>query len=136
MTGEDQVIGTNQIGTLEADRTYQYDTLDRLGPNVTLKDSNNWSAPASVTSTYYYDNLGNRTSHSDRGATAIEYSHDAANRLNDWGIVNTSTLHNAAGNQVKIPNVQGTALFDAGYDHLNRLTNISTPGAYGDTSFN
>ncbi|MBX3396770.1 MAG: hypothetical protein KF841_15540 [Phycisphaerae bacterium] len=124
VTEEDQVTDTYQIDKLEAVRTYGYDMLDRL-TSAALTDSSDWSAVATQTTTWSsLDDLGNWLTHSDRGATAINRTFDKANRMNDWGIVNTNTLHNAAGNQVKLPTVAGDALHPVVYDHLNRLTAV------------
>ena len=53
------------------------------------------------------DDLGNWLTSVDRGGSAINRTFDKANRMNDWGIVNTATLHNAAGNQ----RTMGTFIF-------------------------
>ncbi len=71
----------------------------------------------------------------DRGATPVTRTFDKANRMNDWGIVNTNTLHDLAGNQVKIPSTAGLELFNAADDHLNRLRTIKTAMNQGVATF-
>jgi YD repeat-containing protein len=65
---------------LDADRTYGYDTLNRLLTGR-VADTQDWTSASFKTSWYNYDDLGNRISHAYRDTTAIDYQHDKANRM-------------------------------------------------------
>ncbi len=52
---------------LDADRHFNYDTLNRL-VTARVTDTQNWTAASEATTSYQYDHLGNRRSHSYRDA--------------------------------------------------------------------
>jgi hypothetical protein len=84
---------------LDADRNYAYDTLNRVITGR-VKDTQNWMAAATATSTYQYDELGDRRTHNYRSGSAITYGHDQANRmtvLNQGGVARAQS-YDLAGN--------------------------------------
>jgi len=106
---------------LESSRSYAYDTLNRL-TNALVTDSQAWAGLAQSTTTYSYDDLGNRISHSNRGAAAIGHGHDKANRMTALDSVNPA--YDLAGNlTLAFSEDRGTS-YKYRYDHLNRLTGL------------
>ena len=66
---------------LESTQHYDYDTLNRL-ITARLTDSQDWPGSLSeVTTSYQYDDLGNRQSHSYRDASAIAYGPDKSHHM-------------------------------------------------------
>ena len=130
------VISAMQAGTmgdtaLEADRVYGYDTLDRV-THARYWDTQRWIAyQPGYTSTYEYDDLGNRISHHYRssGAGAIAYEHDKANRMTTIDTVTQE--YDNAGNVTLAYSVDRGTSYKYEYDHLCRLTAV-----YDDTGAN
>jgi len=83
----EQPVGID-MAWLAASRTYDYDTLNRL-ITARLTDTQNWVTATEKTTSYNYDDLGNRISHSyrdgegdqDGSPNIIGYAHDKANRM-------------------------------------------------------
>lgn len=111
----------HSMSYLESSRSYAYDTLNRL-TNALVTDSQNWSSPALSTTTYSYDDLGNRISHSNRGATAIGHAHDKANRMTTLATV--TQRYQKAGNLTVAYSADRSTSYKYSYDHLNRLTHV------------
>ena len=65
----------DSMDELESTQHYDYDTLNRL-VSARVTDTQDWTAAAEETTSYQYDDLGNRVSHEYRDATAIAYGHD------------------------------------------------------------
>ncbi len=105
-----------------ADRAFTYDTLNRLTQAV-LTDSLDLSPPGeSKTTTYAYDDLGNRSSHSYRGAASISYTHDDANRMTV--VAGQSQDYDDAGNQTSGYSADRSTSYVYKYDHHNRLSEV------------
>ncbi|MCG8406468.1 MAG: hypothetical protein MI923_14825 [Phycisphaerales bacterium] len=109
------------MGELDADRAFDYDTLDRL-LTARLTDTQNWTAATEKTTWFSYDDVGNRISHQYRDATAIGYTHDDANRLTAYA--GKSPSYDLAGNQTSGYSADLLASYTYDYDHHNRLTKI------------
>jgi RHS repeat-associated protein len=113
------------MGDLEANRTYSYDTLNRL-TRADYTDSQDWLGFTPLKSTYDYDDLGNRISHQYRDAAAIAYEHDKANRMTL--IDGLPQGYDLAGNVTLAYSANLGTSYIYKYDHHNRLT-----GVYDDT---
>ncbi|MBX3397069.1 MAG: RHS repeat protein [Phycisphaerae bacterium] len=85
----------NNMPPLRADRAYTYDTLNRL-TDADLTDTQDWSNAATATSTFAYDDVGNRLTSTDRDGPSVSYTHDNANRMT--AVDASSQTHDAAGN--------------------------------------
>ena len=116
------------MGYNEASRWHTYDTLNRL-TDSRLKDSQNWSSPAEKTTTYEYDDVGNRVSHSYRDAAAIGYAHDDANRMTTMAGV--SPAYDDAGNMTLGYSADRGSSYTYAYDHLNRVISADQAGIGG-----
>ena len=118
------------MGDLGANRTYSYDTLNRL-TRADYTDSQDWLGFTPLKSTYDYDDLGNRSSHKYRVplvgmSTAIAYEHDKANRMTL--IDGLPQGYDLAGNVTLAYSADRGTSYVYKYDHHNRLT-----GVYDDT---
>lgn len=67
-------------GLTDADFGLTYDDAGRL-TQADITDSDDWTAVAEVTSTYGYNDMSSRTSHSYRDATSETWAYDKDNRL-------------------------------------------------------
>jgi len=114
-------LATASMAKLEARRWYTYDTLNRL-TDADLLDTQTWANPATVTSTYAYDDVGNRTSSTDRGGSSVGYTHDDANRMT--AVVSSSQTHDLAGNLTQTAAIYSSTAYKLYYDHHNRLTEV------------
>ena len=112
---------TGSMGELDADRTYFYDTLNRI-TKAHLSDTQNWSPASQAISTYDYGKLGNREKHKYRGPPQITYSHDAANRMTT--LAGQSQGYDDAGNQLTGFSADRTTSYVYKYDHNNRLIEV------------
>jgi len=120
------------MGDLKANRTYTYDSLNRL-TNARYTDTQGWSDGLGLTaerSAYEYDDLGNRLSHAYRGnpinPSKIAYEHDKANRMT---LIDGLTQgYDLAGNVTLAYSADRGTSYIYKYDHNNRLT-----GVYNDT---
>ncbi|NUQ46899.1 MAG: hypothetical protein HUU22_12810 [Phycisphaerae bacterium] len=112
---------TGSLGYLDADRTYAYDTLDRL---LTARptDTQNWTAAAVKTSWYQYDDLGNRISAVDRDKSAVGYAHDLQNRMTTHA--GQTQNYDLAGRLTLTYSPSANASYQYEYDHLDRLTAV------------
>ena len=125
----------NQAGTvgvyLKASRTYNYDTANRLitSRQTDVQDWPDPCPPSTVTSWYTYDDLGNRISHKYRGATAIGYAHDKANRMTK--LAAKTQGYDLAGNLTLAYSADRGTSYTYRWDHHNRLT-----GVYDSTNTN
>jgi len=125
------------MGRLNVERKYSYDTDDRVITGQ-VRDIQNWSTTwagvAFKTSTYVYDDLGNRSSHTYRDGSLITYAHDKANRMT----VNEgqTQLYDDAGNlTLAYANTAGKSYLYK-YDHLNRMTAVyDSTGATRSATF-
>ena len=108
----------DSMNHLEATRYHTYDTLNRLITSR-LTDTQDWTTASEVTTTYQYDDLGNRESHAYRDATAITYAHDKANRMTTLAAV--SQLYDDAGNLTLGFSADRGTSYTYRYDHTNRL---------------
>ncbi len=88
-------LQTATMDELDADRHFNYDTLNRL-VTARVTDTQNWTAGSEATTSYQYDDLGNRESHDYRDAGAIAYEHDKANRMTTYA--GNTQNYDAAGN--------------------------------------
>lgn len=114
-------LQTGNMGRLDADRTYVYDTLDRL-LTARLTDTQDWNAATEKTSWYQYDDLGNRISHQYRDAAPIAYEHDLANRMTQRAGMDQG--YDRAGNLTLGYSVNGANTYLYRYDHHHRLTGV------------
>ncbi len=85
-----------------------------------------WANTGYETTTYQYDDLGNRESHSYRDAAAIAYEHDKANRMTK--LAGLTQGYDDAGNLTLAYSADRGTSYVYRYDHHNRLT-----GVYDDT---
>ena len=111
------------MGYLEATRYHDYDDLHRLTTSR-LTDAQAWpdGGGSEVTTTYTYDDLGNRVSHSYRDAAAIAYSHDKANRMTT--LAGNTQGYDLAGNLTLGFSADRGTTYTYTYDHNNRLIQV------------
>jgi len=107
--------------SLGGDSGYAYRPLNRL-VTARLTDTQNWSAASQQTTWYQYDDLGNRISSDDRGAGAIAYGHDKANRMTN--VAGLTQRYDKAGNVTVAYSANRGTSYRYYYDHHNRLTTI------------
>ncbi len=91
-----------------------------------LTDTQDWTAASEDTTSYQYDDLGNRASHSYRDAANIAYGHDKANRMT--ALADKTPLYDDAGNLTLAFSADRGTSYKYTYDHNNRLI-----GIYDDT---
>ena len=108
----------DSMDELESTQHYDYDTLNRL-ISARVTDTQDWTAASEETTSYQYDDLGNRVSHEYRDATAIAYAHDKANRMTDYAGL-TQGYDDAGNLTVAFSADRGTS-YTYRYDHHNRL---------------
>ncbi len=110
-----RIVGkTETIGGVTSTYVYNYDTAGRL----TSVDKN-----SVTTSSYTYDNNGNKTSGSI-GGTSFSATYDNQDRINSWNSVLYS--HNANGDNTGIQwTLSTSSAFN--YDALGRLLSATTP---------
>ncbi|MCG8405489.1 MAG: hypothetical protein MI923_09860, partial [Phycisphaerales bacterium] len=111
-------IQAGSMDELDADREFDYDTLNRL-LTARVTDTQNWTAASEKTTWYSYDDVGNRISHQYRDATAIGYQHDDANRMTSYA--GNSQGYDLAGNQTVAYSADRATSYKYSYDHHNRL---------------
>ena len=88
-------------------------------------DEQGWPDPCpphTVTSWYTYDDLGNRISHKYRGAGAIGYAHDKANRMTT--LATKTQGYDLAGNLTLAYSADRGTSYTYRWDHHNRLTGV------------
>ena len=116
------VLQANGMGKLDADRWYAYDTLNRLITSE-YDDNQMWATPiGNDTSSYVYDDLGNRSSHSYRDAASIAYEHDKANRMTKLATLTQG--YDLAGNLLTAYSADRGTSYVYKYDHHNRLIEV------------
>jgi len=98
---------TRDLGSLSASTAYGYDAADRL---TSVTD------PADATTTYVYDDLGNRLEMDSPDTGLTRYSYDEAGNLTG-----------------KLDAKEQT--FSYSYDNLNRLTLLDAPGTADDIAY-
>ncbi|MCG8404251.1 MAG: hypothetical protein MI923_03540 [Phycisphaerales bacterium] len=106
---------------LDVDRAFDYDTLNRL-VTARVTDTQSWTTASEKTTSFSYDDVGNRISHQYRDATAIGYGHDKANRMTTYA--GNSQGYDLAGNQTLAYSADRGSSYAYTYDHHNRLIKI------------
>ncbi|MGI0115379.1 RHS repeat domain-containing protein [Zooshikella sp. RANM57] len=104
--------------------------------NVTLTSNGNSAPSSGETTTYVYDNVGNRTQQTRPLGNGWRYAYDDANRLQQItdGNDQTSTYaYDANNNLLSQTNALGRPTNFA-YDELNRRTTITYPTDSGETA--
>ncbi|WP_027706786.1 RHS repeat-associated core domain-containing protein [Zooshikella ganghwensis] len=104
--------------------------------NVTLTSNGNPAPGSGETTTYVYDNVGNRIQQTRPLGNGWRYVYDDANRLQqitDGNDQTTSYAYDANNNLLSQTNALGRATTFA-YDELNRRTTVTYPTDSGETA--
>ncbi|WP_181785163.1 DUF6531 domain-containing protein [Streptomyces phytophilus] len=112
-----QPVRVDQIGGLRASAYYTYDDAGRMLTTCTSATQAQACPSGEPTTSYTYDQVGNRTSHTNSSGAETTYTYDAADQLASTtsGSTTVAYEHDADGNRTRA----GASTYT--YDAENRL---------------